>query len=963
MSSFDPNDTSGHEPRLRTRFSQHSANQPDPAQPDPDEDPLHPHHPALVAAALPPHEDSFASPEPTRRRKRLTLRSAFVLFIVLAVLAFVGVLVGRHWLRSATAASLPQIDGTLVVSGLTSAVTVQRDAHGVPHIHANSLDDLVFAQGFIVAGDRLWQMDMLRRHAAGELAEILGSGLIPHDKLQRTLQVRAAADRAVTQLPPDQLRLLEAYARGVNASIAQQSAHFPIEFRILGYKPEPWTPRDSILVSLAMFQDLTDGFPAKLAREALSNQLNANGARDLVQDLYPVGSWRDHPPASPTPDLTLPGPPLPDVPLDESQSKLEIPTTPRSPFIPPSAMNGSIQPLPQDCADCRPGSNNWVVSGAHTASGKPLLSNDMHLTHSLPGIWYEADLEAPNPTSTEPLHVAGVTIPGLPLIVVGHNGHISWGFTNLGADVQDLYVETTRGSGSSTEFQSTDGSWQPVLHLPELIRVKHGVNVTLNVTATRHGDAVTPILTPLLKNETRPIALRWTLYDPSVIQLPVLDIASAHDWPSFLAAFAKFGGPAQNVVYADDQGHIGYHAAGRIPMRGPARNQAAAAASTLPDDVATPVLPNPSTSTPVISANPNPLDQTTVKAPPAPSTTLLSGPLSGVPITPSPAHEWSGYIPFDQLPQVYDPPGGVIATANARVTPDDFPYPITLNWGAPYRNERIWKLLAHKNNLTAAEMLAIQTDIYSDFDHVLAQRLAYAIDHSPKVIGQAGRATRLHLAADLLRNWDGRLMTDSSPAAIVTSVHAVLWPMLLTPHLKQGSDPALLYQWFSKDYALEQILMHTPPRWLPKGYTNWDDFLADVVVEALQHAKAPADLAKWRYGSIHELDIEHPIFAEAPLLARLLGRPTGTGIQPQSGDGTTVKQVGRTFGPSERYTADLADLDHSTLNIVLGQSGNPASPWFLDQFPAWYHGTTFPMPYSPPAVTQSTTHTLTLIPQ
>jgi penicillin amidase len=917
MSLSDPNE---YEPRLATRRNAE----------DPSETDLHPHHPAFVAATLPPPDRPPDQP-PVRANpwpRRLT-KVAIVLVILLAALGTAGVLVARHWVRKTIATSLPQIDGTLAVQGLAAPVTVQRDAQGVPHIHAQSLDDLLIAQAYITTSDRLFQMDMLRRHAAGELAEVLGPSLIAHDKLQRTLQIRAAADRTIAQLPPDQLHLLEVYARGVNASIAQQSAHLPIEFRILRYQPAPWTPRDSILVQLAMFQDLTDAYPSKLAHEALTAQLPP----ELVPDLYPTGSWRDPAPPPPAPDLTLPGPPIEQVPLDESQASLTLPY--------------NLQLTTNNCSSCFPGSNNWVVSGSHTASGKPLLSNDMHLTHTLPGIWYEADLEAPIPNA-EPLHVAGVSIPGLPLIVVGHNAHIAWGFTNLGADVQDVYIETTRGAGDSEEFQAVDGTWQPILHLPELIKVKHGKDFTLDVTATRHGDAITPILTPTLKNESRQLSLRWTMYDPAVIQIPVYAIATARDWPTFLAGFAQFGGPAQNVVYADDQGHIGYHAAGRIPLRGPA-----APAPRLPADIA--AAPGPEIQSSPIQTTPDAL------APTIPSPTpQLSGPLSPVPIVPTAAHEWSGYIPFDQLPQVFDPPSGVIATANARVAPDDYPYPITLNWGAPYRNERIWHLLNRRTGLTPADMLAIQTDIYSDFDNVLAQRLTYALDHSSKT----SQAKTLHQAADLLRAWDGRMATDSPAAAIVASTHAMLWPMLLAPHLKPSSkgrlDPTELYAWHSQDYALEQLLQHTPPRWLPKGFANWDDFLATAVADALTEARAPSDLAKWRYGSIHTLDIEHPIFDQSEALRRLFGHPTGTGEQPQSGDGTTIKQVGHTFGPSERFTADLANPDNSTLNLVLGQSGNPSSPWFLDQFPAWYHGTTYTLPFSDPAVTQSTTHTLTL---
>src|SRR5215469_10106613 len=255
------------------------------------------------------------------RRRILSLLAILIPVLLIAVL--VAFFAARHWAQQAMLDALPQVDGSLQLAGLSAPVTVQRDGHGVPHIRANSLDDLVIAQGFVTAGDRLFQMDVLRRHAAGELAEVLGPSLLPHDSTQRILQIRAAADRAVTDLPPDQLHYLELYARGVNASIEQQRSHLPLEFRILRYQPASWTARDSILVGLAMFEDLTNAFPVKLSREAIAAHLSP----DLVADLYPVGSWRDHPPAQPDVDLTAPQQEIPDIPLDESQTKLTKPTT------------------------------------------------------------------------------------------------------------------------------------------------------------------------------------------------------------------------------------------------------------------------------------------------------------------------------------------------------------------------------------------------------------------------------------------------------------------------------------------------------------------------------------------------------------------------------------------------------------------------------------------------------------
>jgi penicillin amidase len=1010
MSNFP--ETQDPEPRLGTR------------RPAP-EDHEDPHHPTTLAGRYPAAD----IPAP-RRKSRGFARAAAVALPILLLLAICTVFYARHWVRTAVTDSLPQLDGSLQIPGLSAPVTVARDNHGVPHIHAATLDDLVLAQGFVTAQDRLFQMDTLRRHAAGELAEIFGSTVIAHDRLQRTLQVRASADRAIAALPPAQLHLLDQYAKGVNASIAQQHGHLPIEFRVLRYDPAPWTPRDSILVALAMFEDLTSTFPSKLARESLTSRLPSN----LSPDLYPVGSWRDHPPTNPAADLTIPGAAFQQVPLDESQSSLHTPQYPgedkrltpqnsaapglaseawskifsalnaipaktiRTPFISFIAKSG-LTPIPKpmlpteasilasiapllhpSCPDCTPGSNNWVVSGAHTASGKPLLSNDMHLTLSLPGIWYEADLKADSAAAIgDPFHVAGVSLPGVPLILVGHNAHIAWGFTNLGADVQDLYIEQTRNSGDNEEFQSTDGSWQPVTHLPELIKVRNGLDVRFEVLATRHGDTLTPILNPALTPDAtrnRTISLRWTIFDPANLQFPFADINSAYDWPTFLTAFSSFGGPSQNIVYADDQGHIGFHAVGRIPLRGAPQ---AAEPDSIPASISAPDTSAPSAETPIIAANPDPLTKTDIGAPKVP---LLSGHLSGVPTTPTAAREWSGYIPFDKLPQAFDPAGGVLASANSRTSADDYPYPITLNWAAPYRNERIWKLLTNRTGLKAEDMLAIQTDIYSDFDRVLAQRLAYALDHS---------ATHKNpKAADLLRKFDGRMALDSSAASIVAAVRTTLWPMLLTPLLDQDTNNGLknsrlattqdasrlsaanpqkkipqadeinaLYSWGEKDYALEQILMHTPPRWLPPGYTSWDEFLAAVVERAFTINKAPSDLSTWLYGRIHTVDMEHPIFDRSEALRSLLGMPTGTGPQPISGDTTTIKQIGHNFGPSERFTADLANPDNSTLNLPLGQSSNPASPWFLDQFQAWLQGTTFPFPFTNSTVA----HTLTLTPR
>jgi penicillin amidase len=952
------------------------------------------------APDAPPAPDAALAPAPTPSRLAHRLRLFALFLLLLAALATTAFFTGRHFIRNAMRQNLPQLDGQLAVYGLAAPVTVARDARGVPHIRAASMDDLVFAQGFVTAQDRLWQMDLLRRHASGQLAAILGRPMLQHDRLQRTLQLRAAADRAIAVLPPDQLHWLDLYARGVNASIAAQHDHLPVEFRLLDYQPAPWTPRDSILVELALFQDLTTGFPQKLAREALAEHLSP----DLIADLYPTGSWRDHYPGQPIPDVSAPQPEFKDIPLDESQSSLHRPgapsiaassrwvgsktpgapsISPGAPSIPRSLRNGwdstnTISPADllslnrtlalfhAPCSTCVAGSNAWAVSGSRSASGKPLLSNDMHLALAMPELWYEADLQATNPAPQADFHAAGITLPGTPFVIAGHNDHVAWGFTNLGADVQDLIVEHTRGTPSGAEFQTPSGAWLPVRYHTEVIQVRGSANVILDVPLTRHGDIDTPIVSSVFPTERRSISLRWTIYDPANLTAPFFAVDSATGWASMLAAFAAWGGPAQNLIYADDAGHIAYHALGRIPIRGD--------------------INNPSPLSPV------PTDAT---APDAPS------------------HEWAGYIPFDQLPQALDPADGILATANASVIPPGYRYPITLNWMAPYRTERIYRVLEaspaisvspaisaspNKNSsalpgetlapsrpLTPADMLTLQNDVTSEPDLILAQRLAYSIDHAT---GPLKNDPALHQAADILRKWNGSVDANASAPAIVNAARIALWPMLLIPKLApeaaaplaqgaalskvknlradaaQAANLWQLYTWGERSSVEEQLIAHTPARWLPSGYATWDDFLAAVVARGLRDANAPRNLDTWQQGSVFPLQIDHPIFSHATLLARLLlGVPTGTGPQSNSGDLTTVRQSGQSFGPSERFTADLADPDRTTLNLALGQSGNPASPLYMDQFQSWLRGITYALPFTPAATQPTITHTLILTPR
>ncbi len=983
--------------------------------------------------------ESLYDDEPRRRWVKLLAIGAAAVAVVVVVLTLSSAIALRHAMR----ASLPELDGTESVAGLSSAVTVTRDAQGVPTLRASNLDDLLFAQGYITASDRLFQMDALRRHGAGELAEILGPSLIEHDREQRILQLRSAADRAIAVLPVDQLHQLQVYANGVNAFIAAHDGSrggqntLPVEFHLLRYTPSAWTPRDSLLIALVMSQQLSTEFPTKLNREALAAHLPAS----LLADLYPTGSWRDHPPTQTPADLTTPAVPVEEIPLDKTQASCaggECSLFPAPAATAATAMMGvregaSARELlavdaelrPRSCEGCLPGSNNWVVAGAHTASGAPLLSNDMHLGLTAPDIWYEASLHA---DGAHPLSVAGFTLPGVPFVIVGRNPFVAWGFTNSGADVQDVIIEHLRGSGAGTEYEHADHTWSPIGHQIEHIRVRAGREVTLDVLTTTHTlgatTMATPIISPLYKSEHRALALEWTIYDPSTITSPMYSINTATDAASLVAAFAGFGSVSQNLVYADAH-HIGYHLLGRIPIRGPAVQRPRAVQPFIlpdatPDEdeddesgdaqtssvaVAHAVLASFVRTSGGVHAKGRAASQKGTatqkitgtqegsgaqEIPSSPTTPYTIGsPISTVPVDALDAMQsWSGYIAYDALPSVLDPASGILATANSRIVTDDYPYFIANNWVDAYRVERIDHLLEDRSGLKPADMLAIQTDTHSEFDLLVAQRLAYALDHSAKT----KKDPRLQQAANLLRDWNGDVRPESAAAAIVASTRHVLWPMLLIPKLRaearaqaragthskrspssqdssQSSqdtakdsakvtpqeivDLTELYSWNEETTALELILQHTPARWLPRAYANWDDFLTAALERGLKLDQAPANLASWSYGAIHPVDIAHPIFGSYSPISTLLGVATGSGLHPNGGDGTTIKQTGLHFGPSERFTADLSNAENTHANITTGESGNPASPWFLDQFLPWLNGTTFRLPLEHDAAVHS----------
>jgi penicillin amidase len=777
------------------------------------------------------------------------------------------------WFLSVAHSALPQLDGAVAVRGLSAPVSVTRDTHGLPTIDAITMDDLFFAQGFVTAQDRLFQMDLLRRAAEGELSEVVGEVALKHDRQQRILGIRAAAEKGVQVATPEDHHQFEQYARGVNAYINSHRNNLPLEFRILRYSPKPWTELDSLAIAYQMVETLSTSPIAALTREKVLAKLGP----ELTADLYVNTSWRDHPPTAPVPAANGSA---------SAQHVAELSNGMEGSALSPQFLAPWLQPFFRD--DPAPlGSNNWVVSGAHTTTGKPLLSNDMHLGHQMPNLWYEAHLRSVD------FDVAGVTLPGYPYVIVGHNRKIAWGFTNVGPTVEDAYIETFNAQG---QYLTPDG-WKSPEVRREVIRIKKKPDVSLDVQVTRHG----PIVTELQPGETRKIALRWTLYDG--IRNPFFHVDSAQNWQEFRQAFSQFDAPGQNVVYADVDGNIGYQTTGKIPIR-------AAGDGSLPVDG---------------SNN---------------------------------AHEWTGYIPFDKLPSVLNPPSGVIATANGRITPDGYPYSISVEWEAPWRTDRIYHVLQSGRKFSASDMLALEMDIYSELDHFLADKIVYAVDHS------ANASSKAHQAADILRDWNGQMDANSAAPTITTNARMELMRLLLEPKLGRattdGPDAGLTwksYHWMNETTWLEDVLSHQPPRWLPAGYVNFDALLVAALESAVK--KGTGDLNSWKWGAANSTTIQNPVLGHIPIVREW----AGPGEQPQSGSVYTVKAAGRDYGPSERFTADLSNLDTSTLNVVTGNGGNFLSPYYMDQWKAWYTGYTFTLPFSRTAVEKSAAHRLMLQPK
>jgi penicillin amidase len=810
---------------------------------------------------------------------------------------------------------LPQLDGSLSVPGLHQPVTVDRDNWGVPHIRAASLEDAVEAQGYVTAQDRLWQLDLMRRASRGQLAEIVGPLALPSDRRFRTLGFSRIADREVAALDKDSRALLEAYARGVNAFISRHQRNLPLEFQLLNYQPAPWQPSDSLVIAGYMYQTLTSTWERELNRAKVEARVDADHAKDLFSDESPMDHFVIGDPDNPNdgsqasridPDeddddddmtgddvlkasLAPQNPASKASPLDRTSASL---ATTRFNVLSQPADTGSdltsitwpaiSEYLSESQNEIRQslGSNNWVVSGEHTATGKPLLANDTHLELSIPPIWYEIHLTAPN------YNAKGFTLPGAPLVVIGHNDRIAWGFTNNGADVQDLYIESFNPDAGGQ--YRVNGKWQQAQIVDELIRVKNAPDEHFKVVLTRHG--------PIVHEESgKSYALKWTALEPGGLGNTYSWVSKAHNWHEFREIMKRVWGPAQNAVYADVDGNIGYVMAARVPVRKKGHGEV-----PVPGD--------------------------------------------------SDDYEWTGYLPFGQLPQALNPEDGLIVTANARVVGPNYKPYLTDRWEEPYRTSRIHDLLDDKNGLRPADMLKVETDTYSYPYLFLAEQLTSAAKIAPP---KDPRARQLVAQA---HDWNGIADADSSVVSFLVMARRAALDLILEPYL--GKDTGL-YQWRTTTF-LQKILTDRPARWLPSAYKSYDELLsaaADRAVAMLAEESHSERISGWQWEKFNSLDMLHPLGRSGFLKTFI----SITG-KPQSGTGYSVRAATKTHGPSMRFIANLANWDDSIMLVPAGESGQVGSGHYTDEFSSWYQGKPISAPFSDSATSKSRKHTLTLNP-
>lgn len=785
----------------------------------------------------------------------------------LSVVAVLGT--GIVYLRSAR----PDYGGEREVPGLRGSVEIWRDSAGVPHIWASSVEDLYFAQGYVHAQDRLWQMEVIRRVAEGRLAEVLGAELLESDKFLRTLGLGRAARAGMAGLDPAQRSWLASYAAGVNAWIEGHRGALPPEFVVLRFRPERWEVEHSLMLEKIMAWDLAS-YQRSLDLIMAERRLGAERAAHLAPD-YP--GW----------GAQILG--MAEARRVEASSTLAVPP---------------VAAELMDALSVARASNAWAVAGARTRSGKPILANDMHLSLTSPSLWYLAAHHIKD------LEVAGLTLPGAPFVVAGHNRAIAWGLTNAYLDDADLFMERV-DPADSTRYLTPFGSWPFEVFL-DTIRVRGREEpVLFPIRWTRHG----PIMTGVEERAGEELlALRWIGHDPSRTWRAFPALNRASNWEEFVAAVGSFDNPHQNVVYADTAGHIGYYMAGRVPLRGALRRP--------------PLLPVPG----------------------------WTG-----------EWDWGDFLPFAEHPQVLDPPEGYLVTANNRQVAGELGDLISASWEEPFRAERIRDLLEAGGPFDAAAVHRQQLDL-RDAMAARYRDLALAAAESAGMREVAALLRDWDLeartdsrAAAIFYTWHDRLREHAAHSLYQTGGEV---ERTGDAAKSIGADLPGRELWFPRD-ALTAILERRALPWVEGGGRMEFEALSGL---AMREADSIAGGKSW--GEIQVVVAEHPM-SRVAWLGRLLR--LNVGPAPLGGSPTTVNVAGRpagghqrrvTHGASQRHVVDLGDIDGAGGYILpTGQSGIPFSKHYRDQFDRWREGGLWSIPLDRERARARSVHKMTLRPR
>ncbi len=845
---------------------------------------------------------------------------AVIALVLLLVLASVA---GAWLVRR----PLPQVEGTIEVPGLTGEVVVIRDAQGIPQLYADSMSDLMMAQGFVHAQERFYEMDVRRHITAGRLSELFGADTVETDRFVRTLGWRRVAEEELPLLQPQTRAALDAYADGVNAYLeGRGNSQLAVEYAVLGlggldYEPEPWTAVDSLAWLKAMAWDLKGNIDEEIERALVS----ADHTPEQVAELFPPYDEEAHAPIVRQgavvdgvfeQDATSGGTRNPERPAYTADQRAQL-----------ASLRDTLDALPELVGHGDGlGSNSWVVDGAHSDTGAPLLANDPHLGVSIPGIWVQMGLHCRTVSDACPLDVAGFTFSGVPGVVIGHNADIAWGFTNLGPDVTDLYLERVTG-----DAWEQDGVLRPLTVRSETIEVRGDDDVTFTMRSTAHGPILSDALDfyadladdapddpsgagPDALPGTRPaISLAWTALTPSTTADAILAIDTATDWESFRAAASAFAVPAQNLVYADRDGHIGYQAPGQVPIRKSGSDGLQPQAGWLSEN------------------------------------------------------DWTGdYVPFAGLPSVLDPDEGFVVTANQAVIGADYPYYLTQDWDQGYRSQRIRDLLAEQTTLGIDDMAGIQLDDRNPVAPTLVPALL-AVD-LPRGYYSQGQA--------LLRDWDLGQGADSAAAAYFNVVWQRLLALTFQDEMLEDVWPSGGDRWMA---VVTELLDDPTSSWWDDRDTldvveTRDDILREALVEARDElTRLDAKLTtEWAWGDLHQLNLRNSTLGESGIgpVERLVNRggwAVGGGAAAVNANAWNASLSGRDAyvvesGPSMRMVVSLADFDDSRWVNLTGVSGHPFSDHYTDQTDLWTAGETLPWAFSRSAVEAAGEHTLTLLP-